>query len=119
MPTAPSFGSREQSTAERVDPVPPDNPAAIATEETQGLAASALPAPGPLVDSYCRPERLYPTTPKFEFCLPTLGKAVPAGAEWFHEIKYDGYRLLLEPAGTHVRLITKDGYERTGLRSPP
>jgi hypothetical protein len=26
-----------------------------------------------------------------EFCLPNLGKAVPAGAEWFHEIKYDGY----------------------------
>jgi bifunctional non-homologous end joining protein LigD len=24
--------------------------------------------------------------PKFEFCLPTLGKAVPAGKEWFHEI---------------------------------
>ena len=110
MPTAPSFGSREQSTAERVDPVPPDNPAAIATEETQGLAASALPAPGPSVDSVLPAG----TTPKFEFCLPTLGKAVPAGPEWFHEIKYDGYRLLLEPAGTHVRLITKGGYERTG-----
>jgi hypothetical protein len=26
--------------------------------------------------------------PKFEFCLPTLGKAVPAGPEWFHEIKF-------------------------------
>jgi ATP-dependent DNA ligase len=32
----------------------------------------------------------------FNFCLPTLGKAVPAGPEWFHEIKYDGYRLRLE-----------------------
>ncbi|MGN8549127.1 hypothetical protein ACQPTN_32445 [Bradyrhizobium sp. 13971] len=31
--------------------------------------------------------------PKFEFCLPTVGKVVPAGPEWFHEIKYDGYRL--------------------------
>jgi bifunctional non-homologous end joining protein LigD len=28
--------------------------------------------------------------PKFEFCLPTLGKAVPAGPEWLHEIKHDG-----------------------------
>jgi ATP-dependent DNA ligase len=32
---------------------------------------------------------------RFEFCLPTLGKAVPAGAEWFYEIKHDGYRLRL------------------------
>jgi hypothetical protein len=37
--------------------------------------------------------------PKFEFCLPTLGKAVPAGPEWFHEIKYDGYRLRIERDG--------------------
>jgi len=27
--------------------------------------------------------------PKFEFCLPTLGKAVPSDPEWFHEIKYE------------------------------
>jgi ATP-dependent DNA ligase len=26
--------------------------------------------------------------PKFEFCIPIAGKAVPAGPEWFHEIKY-------------------------------
>jgi len=31
---------------------------------------------------------------KFEFCLPTLGKTVPAGSEWFHEIKYDLLNLL-------------------------
>jgi ATP-dependent DNA ligase len=31
--------------------------------------------------------------PKFEFCIPTVSKAVPAGAKWFHEVKYDGYRL--------------------------
>jgi hypothetical protein len=27
---------------------------------------------------------------KFEFCIPTVGKGVPATAEWFREIKYDG-----------------------------
>jgi hypothetical protein len=43
---------------------------------------------------------------KFEFCLPTLGKAVPAGADWFHEIKYDGYRIRVERDGNNVRLIT-------------
>jgi ATP dependent DNA ligase domain len=52
--------------------------------------------------------------PKFEFCLPTLGKAVPAGKERFHEIKYDGYRIRLEREDDRVRLITKGGYDWTG-----
>jgi len=48
---------------------------------------------------------------KFDFCLPTLGKAVPAGPEWFHEIKYDRFRL--ERDGDRVRLITRGGYDWT------
>ncbi|SDF31423.1 ATP dependent DNA ligase domain-containing protein [Bradyrhizobium brasilense] len=51
--------------------------------------------------------------PKFEFCLPTVGKVVPAGLEWLHEIKYDGYRLRLERDGDRVRLITKGGHDWT------
>jgi ATP-dependent DNA ligase len=47
----------------------------------------------------------------FEFCLPTPGKVVPAGPEWFHEIKYDGYRLRVERDGERVRLITRGGYD--------
>jgi len=42
---------------------------------------------------------------------------VPAGPEWFHEIKYDGYRLRLERDGDRVRLITKGGYD-WGKRYP-
>jgi ATP-dependent DNA ligase len=51
--------------------------------------------------------------PKFEFCIPTNGKAVPSGPEWFHEIKYDGYRLRVERNGDRVRLITRNGYDWT------
>ena len=51
--------------------------------------------------------------PKFEFCIPTVGKAVPATDEWFHEIKYDGYRLRVERDGDRVKLITRGGYEWT------
>jgi ATP-dependent DNA ligase len=51
--------------------------------------------------------------PKFEFCLPTTGKIVPAGADWFHEIKYDGYRLRVERDGKAVRLITRGGHDWT------
>jgi bifunctional non-homologous end joining protein LigD len=51
--------------------------------------------------------------PKFEFCIPTVGKAVPDAEEWFHEIKYDGYRLRVERDGDRVRLITRGGYDWT------
>src|SRR3954447_2204322 len=49
----------------------------------------------------------------FEFCIPTTGKAVPAGAGWFHEIKYDGYRLRVERDGDRVRLFTRNGHDWT------
>src|SRR6201990_3460069 len=50
---------------------------------------------------------------RFEFCLCTSATAVPAGAEWLHEIKYDGYRLRVERDGDRVRLITRGGYNWT------
>src|SRR6516165_12319060 len=50
---------------------------------------------------------------RFEFCQPTTGKVVPSAPEWFHEIKYDGFRLRLERDGARVRLITKSGYDWT------
>jgi bifunctional non-homologous end joining protein LigD len=49
----------------------------------------------------------------FEFCLPTTGTKVPAGPDWLHEIKYDGFRLRVERDGDRVRLITRGGYDWT------
>ncbi|RTE88605.1 RNA ligase family protein [Bradyrhizobium sp. LVM 105] len=49
----------------------------------------------------------------FEFCLPTTAKAVPDGADWLHEIKYDGYRLRVERNGKSVRLLTRNGHNWT------
>ena len=49
----------------------------------------------------------------FEFCLPMVGAKVPAGPEWLHEIKYDGYRLRIERNGDRVRLITRNGHDWT------
>jgi ATP-dependent DNA ligase len=51
--------------------------------------------------------------PKFEFCLPTMGKAVPAATDWFPEIKYDGYHLRIERDGATVQLITRGGHDWT------
>src|SRR5215469_3439220 len=56
---------------------------------------------------------IFPCMFKFEFCLPTTGKVVPSAPEWFHEIKYDGFRLMLQRDGARVRLITKRGYDWT------
>ncbi|AHY50535.1 putative arylsulfatase [Bradyrhizobium japonicum SEMIA 5079] len=47
----------------------------------------------------------------FEFCLPTAAKVVPAGPDWIHEIKYDGYRLRVERHGKTVRLFTRNGHD--------
>jgi ATP-dependent DNA ligase len=54
---------------------------------------------------------------KFEFCIPTVGKTVPSTPEWFHEIKFDGYRLRVERDGKRVRLITRGGHDWT-IRFP-
>ncbi len=52
-------------------------------------------------------------SPSLSSCLPILGKSVPAGPEWFHEIRFDGYRLRVERESDRVRLITKGGYDWT------
>lgn len=43
--------------------------------------------------------------------LCTLVPAPPDGAEWIHEIKYDGWRLLARKQGKRVRLFTRGGHE--------
>src|SRR5258705_3488189 len=45
----------------------------------------------------------------FEPCIPTRGTKVPAGPDWIHEIKHDGYRLIVQRDGARVRLFTRNG----------
>jgi bifunctional non-homologous end joining protein LigD len=47
----------------------------------------------------------------FEFCLPTNATKVPAGPEWLHEIKQDGFRFRVERDGDRVRLLTRNGHD--------
>ena len=44
-------------------------------------------------------------------CIPTRGTKVPSGPDWFHEIKHDGYRLIVQREGKRVRLVTRRGYD--------
>lgn len=43
--------------------------------------------------------------------LATLVTAVPAGDQWLHEIKYDGYRMLARLERGQVRLLTRNGHD--------
>jgi bifunctional non-homologous end joining protein LigD len=54
-----------------------------------------------------------PAMPLFQPCIPTAGKAVPARPDWFHEVKYDGYRLIVAREGNRVRLFTRNGHDWT------
>jgi bifunctional non-homologous end joining protein LigD len=43
--------------------------------------------------------------------LATLSDRIPAGDDWLHEIKFDGYRLQLHKNNLDVRLFTRRGYD--------
>jgi bifunctional non-homologous end joining protein LigD len=44
-------------------------------------------------------------------CIPTRAAKPPAGPDWVHEIKHDGYRLQVRREGDVVRLFTRNGYD--------
>jgi ATP-dependent DNA ligase len=47
--------------------------------------------------------------PSFKPCLPRPAKQPPAGPDWIHEIKHDGFRILAHRNGKRVRLLTRNG----------
>jgi ATP-dependent DNA ligase len=48
-----------------------------------------------------------------EPCIPTRVSKPPVGPQWIHEIKHDGYRLIVRKVGDRVRLFTRRGYDWT------
>lgn len=46
-----------------------------------------------------------------EPCLPSPAKRPPAGTDWIHEIKHDGFRIMARRDGAGVRLITRNGHD--------
>jgi bifunctional non-homologous end joining protein LigD len=49
-----------------------------------------------------------------EPCLPSPAAKPPAGAGWLHEIKHDGFRMLVRRNAGGVRLFTRNGHDWTG-----
>jgi hypothetical protein len=54
-----------------------------------------------------------------EPCIPTQADKPPTGPDWIHEIKHDGYRMIVRKTADRVRLFTRRGYrgERPMSRS--
>ena len=50
----------------------------------------------------------------FQPCIPSRGTTVPAEEDWLHEIKHDGYRLIVQRDGQRVRLFTRNGHDWSG-----
>ena len=48
-----------------------------------------------------------------EPCLPSPADKPPSGANWIHEIKHDGFRLMARRDPVGIRLITRRGNDWT------
>jgi bifunctional non-homologous end joining protein LigD len=48
-----------------------------------------------------------------EPCLPSPARELPSGSDWLHEIKHDGYRMMVHREDGAVRLFTRRGYDWT------
>jgi bifunctional non-homologous end joining protein LigD len=46
-----------------------------------------------------------------EPCLPSRVAQPPSGPLWVHEIKHDGYRLMVRRDGSRVRCFTRNGHD--------
>ena len=44
-----------------------------------------------------------------ELCLATASKQVPSGPDWIHEVKHDGYRMLVIRENDRLRLLSRNG----------
>jgi ATP-dependent DNA ligase len=46
-------------------------------------------------------------------CLPTKTTQLPSGGQWLHEIKHDGFRIIVRKSNGRVRLYSRPGNDFT------
>jgi len=68
----------------------------------------------PVLDPAALPKAKPGPLPKFvEPSLPSTVEKAPSGADWVHEIKYDGYRVQIRIENGRVALLTRTGLDWT------
>jgi bifunctional non-homologous end joining protein LigD len=68
----------------------------------------------PVVDPATLPKAKAGELPRFvEPSLPTAVETAPSGADWVHEIKYDGYRVQVRIENGRIALLTRKGLDWT------
>jgi bifunctional non-homologous end joining protein LigD len=86
--------------------------------DPEAAAADPASAPRPARKSRGTPRlpgaRRAPMPESVKPQLAVVAQRAPDGADWLHEIKYDGYRLLAHVARGKVRLATRSGLDWTG-----
>lgn len=86
-----------------------ERPESVA-EDKPGVWKTNRPArPRPV--SLKRPRSPLPKSVELQLC--TLVAEAPEGAEWLHEVKFDGYRALCRLEDGQARLITRGGQDWT------
>ncbi|HWP66482.1 MAG TPA: DNA ligase D [Candidatus Limnocylindria bacterium] len=74
----------------------------------QAVRAAAVPDPSGVAGAR---RRALPARPELQ--LATLVDAPPAGDDWLHEIKYDGYRIACRLEHGAIRLLSRNGIDWT------
>lgn len=76
-------------------------PAKASPQATARVARHAAPPGNAKIPAFTRPQ------------LATLVDAVPAGNQWLHEVKYDGYRALIATGTGGPKIYTRTGLDWT------
>ncbi|HEV7311204.1 DNA ligase D [Sphingopyxis sp.] len=80
---------------------------------------TASDSPANRAPSSPRSDRRDASPPPFRAVqLATLVDSIPAGSGWVHEMKYDGYRLLIAVGGGEARAYTRSGLDWSDRFAP-
>src|SRR5262245_20904018 len=94
-------------------------PTSVKTGRTMDEIAANAPArdmpaaPQPTSASALTGARAAPIPTKLRPQLATPADAAPAGNEWLHDVKFDGYRLLIFRKGDSVKILSRNGLDWT------
>lgn len=93
----------EEARSAKAFSITQSRPESVATGRTLEEIADAVKAPLP---------------DAFSPALATMVREAPAGDEWLHEIKFDGYRALAFIAGGKARIVSRNGKDWTERFGP-